>query len=401
MHSDKRQKRILFLGGAYAQVPILEEAKERGYYIITCDYLPDNPGHKLADEYYDVSTTDMQGILVLAGKVRPDFIFAYASDPAAPVATYVSEKLGLPGNKYESVRILAEKDRFRNFLSQNGFNAPVARSFAEGEVLPEMVNDMEFPVIVKPTDSSGSKGVSRVDDASKISQAADYAFSFSRNKRIIVEEYVDAVGEQLHGDGFIENGNLIFSFLGDHHYNCSINPFVPVSTTWPSRKSPEIIEEIEHIISAIIKKTGFQSGPVNLEARINNEGRIFIMEIGPRSGGNFVPQVIRYATGFDMVKASLDVVSGKKIKIPESPDHFAAYYVIHSECDGILKHLSIDEQLKPFVREFHQYIQPGGKVRSFQGANAAIGILLMTFTSRLEMEEVINNMNTFVDLRID
>ncbi len=400
MHSDKRQKKVLFLGGAYAQIPILQEARSRGFYIITCDYLPGNPGHKLADEYHDVSTTDKQAVLELARKVNSDLVFAYASDPAAPVAAYVSEKLGLPGNKYESVRILAEKDLFRDFLSRNGFNAPGARSFAEGEVLPEMVDDMKFPVIVKPTDSSGSKGVSRVDDVSRISEAAAHAFCFSRNKRIIVEEFVHSAGEQLHGDGFVENGELIFSFLGDHYYNASINPFVPVSTTWPSRESPEIVKRVEHEIAGIIKKTGFTTGPVNLEARINNEGRIFIMEIGPRSGGNFVPQVIRYATGFDMVKASIDAALGKKIIVPESPDHFAAYYVIHSGSDGVLKQLSIDEKLSPNIREFHQYIEPGGKVRSFQGANAAIGILLMTFKSREEMDAVINNMNTFVDLKI-
>src|SRR5690554_5161638 len=103
-------KRILFLGGAYAQIPIIKEAKTRGWYIITCDYLPDNPGHKLADEYYNVSTTDYNGILNLAEKVKPDFVVAYASDPAAPIAAYVSEQLGLPGNSFESVKLLSEKD---------------------------------------------------------------------------------------------------------------------------------------------------------------------------------------------------------------------------------------------------------------------------------------------------
>jgi biotin carboxylase len=400
MRADNKRNRVLFLGGAYAQIPIIKEAKERGYYIITCDYLPGNPGHKLADEYHDVSTTDMQGVLDLARKVRPDLIIAYASDPAAPVASYVSEELGLPGNPYASVRILSEKDLFRDFLTRNGFNAPVTRSFTEAGVLPEMVNDMVFPVMVKPTDSSGSKGVSRVNEASRISEAAAYAFSFSRNQRIIVEEFVDSAGEQLHGDGFVENGELIFSFLGDHHYDTGINPYVPFSTTWPSRTSPETVQKVEREIAALIKKSGFERGPVNLEARVDREGRVFIMEIGPRSGGNFVPQVIRYATGFDMVKASFDVLLGKSIFIPERPNHFAAYYVIHSEYDGELVHLSTKEGLKPYIREFHQYIQPGGKVRSFQGANAAIGILLLTFESREEMESVIENMNIFVDLKI-
>ena len=109
------QKKILFLGGAYPQIPIIKEAKNRGWYTITCDYLPNNPGHKLADEYHNISTTDFEGILNLAKKIKPDFVVAYASDPAAPTAAYVSEKLGLPGNSFQSVQVLAEKDLFRSF----------------------------------------------------------------------------------------------------------------------------------------------------------------------------------------------------------------------------------------------------------------------------------------------
>ena len=127
---------------------------------------------------------------------------------------------------------------------------------------------------------------------------------------------------------------------------------------------------------------------INIEARVNSEGRHFIMEIGPRSGGHFVPQAIQYATGFDMVKASLDVMEGKKILIPDQPRKCSAYYAIHSDYDGILLHLSLSEKLKPFVKEFHQYAQPGEKVKSFHEANAAIGILILSFASLNEMTSV-------------
>ena len=96
-------KRLLMLGGAMQQIPIIRMAKDMGHYVITCDYLPENPGHKLADEYYDISTTDLDGVLELAKGLDLDGIIAYASDPAAPTAAYVAEKLGLPGNPYESV----------------------------------------------------------------------------------------------------------------------------------------------------------------------------------------------------------------------------------------------------------------------------------------------------------
>ena len=114
-------KKILFLGAAPSQIPPIKYAKSQGYYVITCDYLPENPGHELADEYHNVSTTDKDAVLELAKKLEIDGIVAYASDPAAPTAAYVAEKMGLPGNPYDSVLILARKDLFRAFLKDNGY----------------------------------------------------------------------------------------------------------------------------------------------------------------------------------------------------------------------------------------------------------------------------------------
>lgn len=401
MHSVLKQNRILFLGGAYIHIPFIKEIKRQGYYLITCDYSPKNPGHKFSDEYYNVSTADIQGVLNLARKLKPDFIVTYASDLSTRTASYVSEQLGLPGNNFNTIKTFLEKDLFRSFLLKNGFNTPKVKSIVEGAIEQEMLNDFKFPVILKPIDSSGSRGVSKIKDHTELYDAAVKAFSYSRNKRIIVEEMINSGGEQLHGDGFVENGRLIFSFLGDHHYNTNINAFVPFSTTWPSKKPQEIVNKVEVEVNNVIQKSGFQSGPINIEARVDKEDKIFIMEIGPRSGGNFVPQVIKYATGFDMVKASLDVLSGKKIIVPVNNRLFSAYYVIHSHIDGRLHKLSLMEEISPYIREFHQYIKCGEVVKSFQGANAAIGVLLLTFNNREEMDYIIDNMQSYIDLKVD
>lgn len=394
------QKRVLFLGGAYAQIPIIQEAKNRGWYIITCDYLPDNPGHQLADEYHNVSTTDMQGVLELARQVKPDFVIAYASDPAAPTAAFVSEQLGLPGNAYRSVQLLSEKDLFRKFLSENGFNTPKSLSII-GDKDINKASSLNFPIIVKPTDSSGSKGVTKIDNFSQLKHAVEYALTFSRNKRAIAEEYIESDGAQIHGDGLIVDGELVFHYLGDHHYDKRINPFVPYSTTWPSIKGENVISEIEKELKRAISLSGFKNGAVNIEVRVSKTGEIYIMEIGPRSGGNFVPQVINYATGFDMICASLDLFENKNILILNSQKNHAAYYVLHNDREGILISISLKEEIKKYIKEFHQYIQPRGKVYSFQGANAAIGVLLLLFNSQNEMDYYIENMHKYVEIKID
>lgn len=390
------KKKALFLGGAYAQMPILKEAKNRGWYVVTCDYAPDNPGHKLADEYHNVSTTDREKVLELAKKIQPDYVIAYASDPAAPVAAYVSEQLGLPGNSYASVELLSEKDKFRSFLTEHGFNVPQHMSVQDGQVDDKALAKLRFPVIVKPTDSSGSRGVTRVDNLLGIDKAVEYALSFSRNRRVIVEEFIDNLNGDIHGDGFVIDGELVFAMLGDHIYTSKANPYNPTGTCWPSSVSLEFIDAIKKEVSQIIRESGFSFGGINIEARLNKDNIPYVMEIGARNGGHFVPQAIYHATEFNMVSAYLDFLEGKRVEINSSSVKPSAYIALHSNEAGILDTIQISDELKPYIKEFHQYIQQGQAVKAFQGANAAIGILLLSFPTNEDMHKRLVRMDDLV-----
>jgi biotin carboxylase len=330
----------------------------------------------------------------------PDLVVAYASDPAAPVAAYVSDQLSLPGNSYQSVRLLSEKDLFRQFQRRHGFNTPEHVLITDDNAT-EKLKGFRFPLMVKPTDSSGSKGVTKVSGPEGIAAAVRAALAFSRKKRVIAEEFIDNTVADIHGDGFVVNGELVFCFLGDHLYDKGPNPYNPIGTLWPSRHPREIVGIIENDVAAIVKESGFKNGSLNIEARVDSRGAHYVMEIGPRSGGHYVPQAIQYATGFDMVKASLDVLLGLPVTLPTQASTYSAYYAIHSDSDGILVHLAIRDELKHHLKEFHQYILPGNTVSAFRGANAAIGILVMTFDSREEMEAVISNMPQYINLKID
>lgn len=150
-------KKLLMLGGSLYQTYAIKEAKRLGYYVISCDYLPSNPGHRYSDEYHNVSTTDKEAVLQLAKSLNVDGIVAYASDPAAPTAAYVCEQLGLPTSPFKSVEILSNKDLFRDFLQNNGFNCPKAMGFTSYEEALAHIDEFRLPVMVKPVDSSGSK----------------------------------------------------------------------------------------------------------------------------------------------------------------------------------------------------------------------------------------------------
>ena len=148
-------KKILLLGGSYQQIVAIEAAKRLGYYTILCDYLNDNPGQKYADKFYLVSTTDKEAVLEVAKKEKIDGVIAYASDPAAPTAAYVAEKLGLEGNPLKVVEICCNKDRFRKFLQENQFYTPKTKTYTSIEDAFKDVKRFQFPIIIKPVDSSG------------------------------------------------------------------------------------------------------------------------------------------------------------------------------------------------------------------------------------------------------
>ena len=183
-------KKILMLGGSLYQTYAIKEAVKQGHYVITCDYLPNNPGHAYAHEYHNISTTDKDAVLHLAKTLEVDGIVAYASDPAAPTAAYVCEKLGLPTSPFKSVEILSKKDLFREFLTDNGFNVPKAKGYSNYNSAWEDKDKFRLPVMIKPVDSSGSKGINKLTDWSQLKEFVDDALTYSREKRFLKEEFI-------------------------------------------------------------------------------------------------------------------------------------------------------------------------------------------------------------------
>jgi biotin carboxylase len=263
-------KKILFLGGSKFQIPPLKYAKSQGYTVLTCDYSPENPGHAYADEYFNISTTDYEAVLNLAQKEKIDGIVAYASDPAAPTQAYVGNKLGLPSNPYDSVNLLARKDLFRDFLEQHNFLTPKSRSFYSCDAeLVEYAESVGFPVIVKPVDSSGSKGVRKIYHSAQLADAFDYALQFSREKKVAVEEFFVRDGYQVAGDGFIVDGKLVFRCWANEHFDVACNPFVPIGESFPSVMPNQTLNQAQNETQRLLDLLGMQMGALNFDFHYN------------------------------------------------------------------------------------------------------------------------------------
>ena len=392
-------KRILMLGGSMQQIPIIKRAKEMGLYVITCDYCPDNPGHKFADEYYNVSTTDLDAVLELAKRLNIDGIVAYASDPAAPTAAYVSEKLGLPGNPYQSVKLLTEKDLFRKFLKEHGLNCPKAQGFINYEDALAAIGDFHFPVMVKPVDSSGSKGVVKIYGVDELKDAVAEALSYSRGKRFIIEEFIVKKGYQVSGDGFSVDGKLVFTSYGNELYSGKgTREYVALGEFWPSLLTEEQKNKVDEELQKLITALGMKTCAYNIEVILDENDTVYVLELGPRNGGSYIPQLIKYATGVDLVDYTIWGALGmdcSSLKMKETKGVFSNY-MIYSITSGRYKGLWFDEQFKKNnLLDVYCTYHEGDKVTAYQNTTHSLGTILFKAESIDEMIKIINNIDNF------
>lgn len=396
------QKRILFLGGSLFQIPPIKYAKEQGHYVISCDYLPSNPGHKYADEYHNISTTDKEAVLKLAIRLKIDGIVAYASDPAAPTQAYVANKLGLPSNPYESVETLARKDLFRDFLKKHNFLVPKSKSFYNIKDAKEWIEELTFPIIVKPVDSSGSKGVTKVEKKEGVEKAFDYSLTFSREKKIVLEEFFVRDGYQVAGDGFVVNGKLVFRCWANEHFDKLCNPLVPIGESFPSIMNDYTLKQAHSETQRLLDLLSIKTGALNFDFHYNKNGDFSFLELGPRNGGNLIPEVIKYATGVDLIKYTVDAALGldcSDLKMEDTKDFYSCY-MLHALKDGIVQDIWYSDEIKNNIVEENIFIKKGDKVHKFDGSNHTLGTMIMKFDSQEEMLEKMDNMEKYLKVLV-
>lgn len=395
-------KKILLLGGSAQQVVAIETAKRLGYYTILCDFLTDNPGQYSADKFYLLSTTDKEAILKVAMEEGIDGIVAYASDPAAPTAAYVAEKLGLHTNPYISTEILCNKDKFRLFLQENGFNTPVSCGYGDIETALNDTEKYNLPVIIKPVDSSGSKGATVLINWDNLNKALEFAFSFSRSKRIIIEEYIEKAHPYLiGGDIFIWNEKVIMWGLLNCHRDSAVNSLVPVGKSYPPELSDEALNAVKDTLQAMVDKLDINSGAMNVELVVDKNGKVWPIDVGPRNGGNMIPDLLGYIFGIDVVEMTVKAAMGEipLLECSEAVPYYATHN-LHTDKNGTFKGVWYSEEIKPYIIREAVYKKDGDPVEYFDNAAKAIGIVFFKFDTKENMAKILGRINEHIKIEV-
>ena len=398
-----RRKRLMLLGGIRYLLPVIKTAHEQGYYVITADYLPNNIAHKYSDEYVNVSIIDKDAVLEVAKEKQIDGILSFGVDPGVKTAAYVAEQMGLPFQcSYKAACVLQDKSLFRQFLQRHGFNCPQMADFHSIDDAIERVESFDYPIIVKPVDSAGSKGVSKVVDKSGFEMACRHAFENSLSHHIIVEEFLEADGQSSGSESFFVDGKLKYNAFYDQLFdNEAKNKFTPAIEYWPSAKPLCYIEDIKSDLQRLGDLLGITTGLFNVEWRVSG-GKAYLMEVSPRAGGNRLAEILNYATDVDIIYAETIKSVGLHPEGVKDPTYngFYAIYNIHSIKEGIFEELLIGGELSKYIVEKELRVKEGDAIVPFSGANASMGTLFLRFNSRNEMERILGSISGMIDVKL-
>lgn len=398
-------KKLLLLGGLRYLIPVIKAAQEMGVYVITCDYLPENIAHKFSDEFHNISILDKDAVLSLAIKLEIDGIMSFAVDPGVATAAYVSEKMALPmAGPHQSIQILQNKGLFREFLEKNNFNVPKSRTYTKPQEAANDLGYFDLPVIVKPVDSAGSKGVMKVAEKSELSVAMANALKFSSTKTVIIEDFLESNRYASDSDSFSVKGNLAFVSFSDQRFDDkSPNPYTPSAYSWPSSISNDNQIYLKSELQRLIHLLKMQSSIYNIEVREATNGKAYIMEMSPRGGGNRLSEMLHFATGTDLISLAIKAAIGEEILEIPQPKYNGSWaeIILYSNESGNFNSIIIDSEIEKYVQQIDLWVKKGDRVNAFTGANEAIGTLILKFDTPSTLESILSDYKKYIEVVLE
>ena len=280
-------------------------------------------------------------------------------------------------------------------MNNNGFNTPHTKAFDINDDLD--IKGMSFPIIVKPSDSSGSKGVTVLKNADQLQEAVEFAFSFSRSKKIIIEEFIEKNHPYLvGGDIFVIDGKIALWGLLNCHRDNTVNPLVPVGKSYPLDLSSMDEQVAKETLQRMVTLSGFRNGAMNVELVIDKNHKCWLIDIGPRNGGNMIPDLLGYIFDIDIVEMTIRSAMGEQI----IPEKYYATYNLHSNQSGHFQSIEFAQRIEPYIIRKEIYKKSGDKVRFFNNASDAIGIIFMKFPDKETMDDIFTNIHDLININV-
>lgn len=315
MVNGNAKKKLAVIGASYLQAPLIMRAKEMGIETHVFAWAAQAVGEELADFFYPISIVEKEQILEQCRKIKIDGICTIASDLAAITVCYVAEKMGLNGNSIETSIVSTNKHEMRQCFERN--NDPSPRS-----ILVESIQDLEkeeltYPLIVKPLDRSGSRGIVKVNKWEELNEAIEIAKSQGFEKKALVETFVG--GKEYSVECISWRGKHEFLAMTEKYTTGAPN-FIETGHIQPAGIDKEELENIKQVVFHALDSLHIREGASHSEIKITDEGQVYIIEIGGRMGGDFIgSHLVKLSTGVDYVECVVKSALGEEPVIERQP----------------------------------------------------------------------------------
>lgn len=394
-------KTLLIVGGGVRQLPLIRTAKECGIRVVVCDANDRCPGAAEADFFHLASTRDYDAILKVAKERGVNGVISN-SEPSMTVVSKVSETLNLVGNTYDSVRSIIEKDLFRKLQREVGLFAPQFIVVSSLDEISDWGN-IHFPIIIKPAESSGSRGVTLVEsfDLDRINEVYAASIPLSRNGKVVIEEYVPMSSLTIYdGDVFLYGGEILWDGLFFSTRN-PLTPLVPTTQTYPLLVDAEQLKVIKDAVKRIFMGAGIVYGEFNLEMYFTKEGELFIIEINVRQGGNGIPLQIKKHSGIDFTKLLVTTAVGIE-------DYWHYIHTVPPTCNYICRHpvfsnvggkylgLCIADELEGYVTGIDEVVEKSSEVNKCSQAADVVAFVDLEFGSEEIQRRFCDKLNDLI-----
>lgn len=330
--NNEPMQKIAIIGASYLQLPLVKKAKEIGLYTLCFAWADGAVCKDEADEFFPISIVEKEQILSICQEKQIDGICTIASDVAAPTVAFVAEKMGLVGNSYEAAMRANNKYLMRQAFSVAGIPCPAYHRITSFDQLDS--KELLFPVIVKPSDRSGSLGITKVERWEELQTAVETALNCSFKHEAMVEEFVE--GREISVE-FISYNGVHYPLQITDKVTTEAPHFVELEHHQPADLTLEQYLWIYDLTKKALKALGVTDGASHSEYKITEDGRIYVMEIGARMGGDFIgSDLVQLSTGYDYLKGVIEVALGRFTEPVFGERHHAGVYFLCEETRHLL-----------------------------------------------------------------
>lgn len=395
------RKSLLIVGAGFGQLPAIRAARSLGLEVIVVDKNKDAVGMNMADHSYTVDVVDAEKVLSVAKKHTVNGIMTMQSDLPVPAIGYVNDVLNLCGVSHEVANICSNKNETRIRLKEKKAAQPNFEIVSSLSEAFDAVKKIGFPCIIKAPDSSGSRGITKVNEDRDIENAYNEARKYSRQVAIIVEEFIDGI--EFGAQTFSINGKCEMVLL--HNDTMSSPPYmIPVGHSFPfimltDDETRQAIEDIKNAVNAV----GITDGPANIDLILDeNTRRVKVIEIGARIGATCLPELVFYHTGIDWVKQTILCAIGEEPDLTIKYNKSVAALILESPSDGIYAGFTfVDEEDRIKLLEFEITVKEGEEVNVLRKGTDRIGKVLCYGNSVEEAEDKLFTIKENILIKVD